>query len=46
MQVFYFIASLVGGFFVVAIPWSGLLLILGKRPHANDSQAPNPPAKQ
>ncbi len=32
MQVFYFIISMLGGFFVIAIPWSGIILIMSKHP--------------
>ena len=33
MQVFYFIVSMLGGFFIIAIPWSGIMLIMGKHPN-------------
>ena len=31
MDVLYFILSILGGFFIIAIPWSGMLLIIAKR---------------
>gem|GEM_PF-5059023 len=31
MQIIYFLISMLGGFFIIAIPWSGLLLIMAKR---------------
>jgi hypothetical protein len=31
MDVLYFVLSILGGFFIIAIPWSGMLLIIAKR---------------
>lgn len=30
-DVFYFLLSMLGGFFVIAVPWSGVLLLLARR---------------
>ena len=40
MDLLYFILSILGGFFIIAIPWSGMLLIIAKRePKPQDSAA-------
>jgi hypothetical protein len=31
VELVYFIASMLGGFFIIAIPWSGVLLIMARR---------------
>lgn len=36
MDIAYFLLSMLAGFFVIAIPWSGILLIMARR----DTQAP------
>jgi len=37
----YFALSILGGFFIIAIPWSGMLLIMAKREPKPEATNPN-----
>ncbi len=37
-NVLYFILSMVAGFFLIAIPWSGIILIITRREKSNPEQ--------
>ncbi len=38
MDALYFVLSILGGFFIIAIPWSGMLLIIAKREPSHQQQ--------